>query len=201
MNLKYSYIAIEGNIGAGKTSLARKLSQAVDGNLTLEEFENNPFLAKFYASPDDYTFQLELSFLADRYKQMKSKLQASDLFGKPVISDYVLDKSIIFAQNNLEKEEFLLFRKMHSILYAEVPQPDCILFLQRSIDGLVENIQKRGRPYELGLKKDYLSSINAAYAQYFAQRPNLNIHYIDTEEVDILNSKEDFDHILGLLKA
>lgn len=146
--MKYKYLVIEGNIGAGKTSLASLLAEETGSRLVLEAFSDNPFLAKFYEDPDRYAFQLELSFLSERYQQIKKELGHPDLFGQPVISDYFLAKSFIFSKYNLKDDEMKLFEKLFSIINLQAPKPDLYVYLHLPVERLLENIRQRGRSYE-----------------------------------------------------
>ncbi|MGB0178345.1 MAG: deoxynucleoside kinase, partial [Owenweeksia sp.] len=158
-----AYICIEGNIGSGKTTLARLLSEEMNARLILEEFEDNPFLAGFYEDPIRYSFPLEMSFLADRYHQLKQKLSEPDLFQPLVVSDYTLLKSLIFARINLKEMEYRLYRDFFAIIERQLPKPDLIVFINRSLDAAKRNIVSRGRDYEQNIQHDYLKNIHEGY--------------------------------------
>nr|MBC8147774.1 deoxynucleoside kinase [Bacteroidota bacterium] len=146
--MKYNYIAIEGNIGAGKTSLSTRIAEQFNAKLILENFEDNSFLPKFYKEPDKYAFPLEMSFLAERYQQLKDRLTDQDLFKSFTISDYFINKSLIFSRKTLQKDEYLLYSKLFEIIISSLPQPDLLVYLYLDIDKLKSNIIKRGRLYE-----------------------------------------------------
>ena len=161
---KYNYIAIEGNIGAGKTSLAKLLSDQFNAKVVLERFADNPFLPKFYEDKERYAFPLEMSFLADRYQQLSDDLAQFDLFKNFIVSDYYIFKSLIFAQVTLSKDEYFLYRKMFDLMYKEITKPDLYVYLYQNTDRLLENIKKRGRDYEQNIEKDYLKKIQEGYS-------------------------------------
>jgi len=198
--LKYKYIVIEGNIGAGKTSLAQLLAQESGSRLILEEFNDNPFLAKFYKDPERYAFQVELSFLSERYQQIKSELSYPDLFGQAVISDYYLAKSFIFSKHNLKDDEMKLFEKLFSIINLQVPRPDLYVYLHVPVEQLLSNIRKRGRAYEQDIKAEYLKEVQDGYFGFFKSQTDLKILVIDTGSLDFVNKPADYQtlkkHIL-----
>ncbi|MBN2697720.1 MAG: deoxynucleoside kinase [Bacteroidales bacterium] len=193
--MDFNYLVIEGNIGAGKTSLARKLAVETGGRLILEQFVDNPFLAKFYSDPDRYAFPVELSFLAERYQQLKTELQNRDLFQARVISDYYLTKSLIFSKNTLKQDELKLFEKLFSIISLQVPRPDLYVYLHASVETLLNNIKTRGRPYEQNIQPGYLEEIQKGYFSFFKMRKDLKILVIDTTRIDFVNRKEDYEKI------
>lgn len=185
-NCPYQYLVIEGNIGSGKTSLAQILSQDWNTSLVLEEFADNPFLAKFYESAERYAFPLELSFLSERFAQLKKEVNR-DIFQPKVIADYFISKCQIFASNNLKDDEWQLFNKMFDIVSNSLPQPEIIVFLYVNTERLQENIKKRGRSYEQKISDDYLNNIQSQYLQYFQQHPELTVLMLDTSEIDFVN--------------
>ncbi|MFH6602326.1 2-amino-4-hydroxy-6-hydroxymethyldihydropteridine diphosphokinase [Maribacter algicola] len=193
---KIEFIAIEGNIGAGKTSLANKMAKEFNAKLVLERFADNPFLPNFYNDPSRYAFPLEMSFLADRYQQFSDDTSQYDLFKSFMISDYDIFKSLIFAKVTLQKEEFTLYRKIFDFMYKEVKKPRIYVFLYQTTQRLLENIKKRGRDYEQEIKPDYLEKINRAYFDYIKgyQQPNSLI--IDISEMDFLERQEDYEAIV-----
>lgn len=193
---KYNYIAIEGNIGSGKTSLANKIGDDFNAKLVLERFADNPFLPKFYKDKDRYAFPLEMSFLADRYHQLTDDLAQFDLFKSFIVSDYFIFKSLIFAQITLPKEEYNLYRKMFDIMYKEITKPDVYVYLYQSTDRLIENIQKRGREYEKNIQPDYLDKIHKGYLNFIKTKEHLNTLIIDVADLDFVNNKEDYQSIL-----
>ena len=188
----YNYIVIEGNIGAGKTSFATRLAEECNARLILEQFEENSFLPKFYEDPARYAFPLELSFLADRYQQLKGQFGASDMFKTFTIADYFIFKSLIFASRNLEQLEFGLYSKLFAIVSSVVPKPDLIVYLYLSLDNLKKNIQKRGRPYEQNIQFDYLDKIQTGYLDYLRQQPDQRVLLIDTNDIDFVERNEDY---------
>lgn len=198
--IAYNYIAIEGNIGAGKTSLARKISSEFNAKLILERFEENDFLPKFYKEPAKYAFPLELAFLADRFKQLKEDLKSGDIFKNFIVSDYFIDKSIIFARNTLEKDEYRLYSRLFEIISATLPKPDLLVYLYRSTDELIRNISKRGRSYEKSIEISYLDKINKGYVEHFKYMQNQRILVIDTQGIDFIESEDNYRKIISLLE-
>ena len=194
---KYNYLAIEGNIGAGKTSLTKMLSDEFNARIILERFADNPFLPKFYEDEERYAFPLEMSFLADRYQQLSDDLAQYDLFKTLVVSDYYMFKSLIFAQVTLQKEEFLLYRKMFDLMYKEITKPDLYVYLYQNTDRLIKNIQQRGREYEQNISSDYLEKIHAGYSNFIKTQQNLNVLIIDVSSLDFVNNKDDYKFIVN----
>jgi deoxyadenosine/deoxycytidine kinase len=197
--MKYNYIAIEGNIGAGKTSLATKISEQYNAKLILEQFADNPFLPKFYENPDQYAFPLELSFLASRYHQLKDELSRQDLFKNFTISDYFINKTLIFAQKTLQKDEFALFTKLFYIINTTLPKPDLLVYLFLNIDNLKRNINKRGRDYEKNMELDYLAKIQEGYFNFIKSQQNMRILIIDTNNIDFVNNNDDYKNITDFI--
>jgi deoxyguanosine kinase len=197
---KYNYIAIEGNIGAGKTSLAKKISEDFNAKKVLERFAENPFLPKFYEDKDRFAFPLEMSFLADRYQQLTDDLAQFDLFKNFIVSDYYIFKSLIFAQITLQKDEYALYRKMFDLMYREITKPDLYVYLYQNTDRLLENIQKRGRKYEQNIKPSYLQEIHDGYANFIKTEQNLNTLIIDVSELDFVNNQADYNFIIDRIK-
>jgi len=193
--LDYRYLVIEGNIGAGKTSLATMLAEETGSRLILEEFSDNPFLAKFYEDPGRYAFQLELSFLAERYQQIKTELGPPDLFGQPVISDYFLAKSFIFSKHNLKDDEMKLFEKLFSIIQLQVPVPDLYVYLHVPVEKLLENIKLRGRPYERNISPSYLKELQEGYFGFFKSQRDLKILVIEVTHLDFVNNNSDYQQL------
>jgi deoxyguanosine kinase len=188
----YNYIVIEGNIGAGKTSFASLLAEEYNARLILEQFEENSFLPKFYEDPARYAFPLELSFLADRYQQLKSQFTASDLFKTFTVADYFIFKSLIFASKNLEPLEFGLYSKLFSIVSSVVPKPDMIVYLYLDLENLKKNIEKRGRPYEQNIQFEYLEKIQKGYLEFLRQQTDLRVLVIDTNGLDFVGRRNDY---------
>ena len=191
----YNYIAIEGNIGAGKTSLATKISEDYNAKLILEQFADNPFLPKFYENPEQYAFPLELSFLAARYHQLKDELARQDLFKTFTITDYFINKTLIFAQKTLQYDEFALFTKLFYIINTTLPKPDLLVYLYLSIDNLKRNIIRRGRSYEKNMEKEYLAKIQSGYLEFIKSQQNMRILIIDTNDIDFVNDEADYNLI------
>jgi len=194
--MKYNFIVIEGNIGAGKTSLTKKIAEQFNAKIILEQFADNPFLPKFYKDPEKYSFPLELSFLAERYNQLKKDLSHKDLFKTFTISDYFFMKSLIFARQNLTDDVFNLYRQLFEIIYKSLPKPDIYIYLYLDIDNLLENINKRGRSYEKNISREYLENIQTGYFDFFKQQKNLKILIIDTNNIDFVNNKNHFDLLI-----
>jgi deoxyguanosine kinase len=197
---KYNYIAIEGNIGAGKTSLANLLSDQFNAKMVLERFADNPFLPKFYEDKERYAFPLEMSFLADRYQQLSDDLAQFDLFKNFIVSDYYIFKSLIFAQVTLSKEEYLLYRKMFNLIYKEITKPDLYIYLYQNTDRLLENIKKRGRVYEQNIESGYLEKIHNGYQNFIKTQNDLNLLVIDVSEIDFVNNPVDYNFIINKIK-
>ena len=196
--MKYNFVTIEGNIGAGKTTLAHLLSKHFNARLILEEFADNPFLPKFYENQQQYAFPLELFFMAERYKQLKNLLQTKDMFQHVTISDYLFTKCLLFAKVNLPSEEFRLYQKLFDIINPQIAQPDILLYLHTPVNKLQENIKKRNRPYELGISGDYLFSLQQAYTQYLKQH-NIKTLFIDTANADFLDNEAHLQTIINAL--
>ena len=193
---KYNYIAIEGNIGAGKTSLAKLLSDQFNAKVVLERFADNPFLPKFYEDKERYAFPLEMSFLADRYQQLSDDLAQFDLFKNFIVSDYYIFKSLIFAHVTLSKDEYFLYRKMFDLMYKEITKPDLYVYLYQNTDRLLKNIKKRGRDYEQNIEKDYLKKIQEGYSNFIKTEQDLNVLTIDVSELDFVNNENDYFAII-----
>ena len=193
----YNYIAIEGNIGAGKTSLATKISQDFNAKLILERFADNPFLPKFYKEPKRYAFTLEMSFLADRYQQISDDLSQLDLFKDFIVSDYDIYKSLIFSKITLPEDEFKLYRRLFYLMYKDIAKPELYVYLYQNTERLQENIRKRGREYEQDIDNDYLEKINAGYLEFLKNQTELNVKIIDISDRDFVDSREDYLWILG----
>lgn len=193
--LNYNYIAIEGNIGAGKTSLAKKIAQEFNTHLILEEFEQNPFLKHFYENPIEYAFPTELSFLTDRYNQLLNKTKAL-LNKQQIVADYHFLKSKIFAENNLNSEQKDLYIKIFNALFESVPSPDLIVYLQKDTNELLQNIQKRGRNYEQQLKTNYLTQIENAYLNTFKNEQETSILILQAQNIDFIKNEILFNEII-----
>lgn len=196
---KYNYIAIEGNIGAGKTSLTTKISSDFNAKLILERFRDNPFLPKFYADPSRYAFPLEMSFLADRYQQLVDDIAQLDLFQGWILADYDVNKSLIFAGITLPEDEYSLYKKLFHVMHKDLPKPDLYVYLYQSTERLLENIKKRGREYEQSIPADYLQKLNIGYLDYIKSRPSENVRIIDITEIDFVRNRADYLKILRLI--
>lgn len=197
---KYNYIAIEGNIGAGKTTLTNMIAEDFNAKIILERFADNPFLPKFYEDKERYAFPLEMSFLADRYRQLSDDLAQFDLFKNFIVSDYYIFKSLIFAQVTLPKDEYFLYRRMFDIMYKEISKPDLYIYLYQETPRLIENIKKRGRDYEQNIVPEYLDKIHKGYSTFIKTEENLNTLIIDVSKKDFVRNKEDYKEIIELIK-
>ncbi|MBC8753152.1 2-amino-4-hydroxy-6-hydroxymethyldihydropteridine diphosphokinase [Kordia sp. YSTF-M3] len=194
---RFNYIAIEGNIGAGKTSLATKIAEDFNGKLILERFADNPFLPKFYEDNSRYAFPLEMSFLADRYQQISDDLSQLDLFKDFIVSDYDIFKSLIFAKVTLQQDEFKLYRKLFDIMYSEIPKPDLYVYLYQNTDRLLRNIKKRGRDYEQKIPSEYLDKINNGYLEFIRTHTDLNVRIIDVSDLDFVANANDYQKVIS----
>jgi len=196
MRIKYNYVVIEGNIWAGKTTLAGKIADQFNARLVLERFADNPFLPKFYSDPEKYSFPLELSFLADRYKQLKEELVSQDLFKAFTVADYYFMKSLVFASSTLTGDEFNLYRQIFYIIYGSLPKPDIYIYLHLRPEKLLQNIEKRGRNYEKSITWEYLKKIEDSYFQFFRQNPDNRYLILDINEVDFVDSEAHYTKII-----
>jgi deoxyguanosine kinase len=197
--MKYNFIVIEGLIGAGKTSLSKKISLNYNAKLILEQFADNPFLPKFYQDPEKYSFPLELSFLAERYKQLKEELGTGDLFKSFLISDYYFTKSLIFAKTTLQDDEYHLFRNLFDIIHYSLPKPDLYVYLHVKPENALRNIKSRGRDYEQSIDIDYLNNISKNYFDYFKHEKGIKFLIVDTNGIDFVNSQNDFELIMDII--
>ncbi len=189
------FLVIEGNIGAGKTTLAQMLANEYNAKLILEQFADNPFLPKFYNDQERYSFPLELSFLADRYNQIKKEVLHLDLFHSFIIADYYFAKSAIFAQNTLKDDEYHLFRQIFNIVSEAMPKPDLYVYLHSDVQNLLKNIALRGRDYEKNIKAEYLEEIKQGYFSFFKQISTFPILVIDTNYIDFVNNPDHFQRL------
>ncbi len=197
--MKHQFITIEGNIGAGKTTLANILSKKINARLILEEFADNPFLPKFYESPEQYAFPLELFFMAERYKQLKELLQTNDLFQSVTVSDYLFTKCLLFAKVNLPAEEYLLYQKLFDIINPQIIQPDVLIYLHSPVTKLQDNIKKRNRNYEQNIPDDYLFTLQETYTQYIKQH-NVKTIFVDSSNADFIENEKHVQIILDALE-
>lgn len=193
---KFNYIAFEGNIGAGKTTLVHKIAEDFNAKTVLERFADNPFLPKFYKDQNRYAFPLEMSFLADRYQQLSDDLAQFDLFKDFIVADYHIFKSLIFAKITLQEDEYRLYRNLFDIIYKEMPKPDLYIYLYQNTERLLQNIKKRGRNYERNIEAGYLDKINNGYLEYIKSQTDLNVLIIDVSERDFVKNHEDYLFIL-----
>jgi deoxyguanosine kinase len=197
--MNYHFIAVEGNIGAGKTTLAHLLSRHFNSRLILEAFAENPFLPKFYENPKQYAFPLELFFMAERYKQLKELVHTKDLFQRVTISDYIFSKCLLFAKVNLPDEEFHLYQKLFDIIYQQLVQPDLLIYLHTPVQQLQKNIRKRNRSYEQLIPDDYLFRLQETYTSYIKQH-GIKTLFIDATDADFLGNEKHFKVILDALE-
>ncbi len=197
----FNYITIEGNIGAGKTSLASMISRDFNAKLILERFADNPFLPKFYEDKNRYAFPLEMSFLADRYQQISDDLSQLDLFKDFIVSDYDVFKSLIFSKITLQEDEFKLYRKLFYLMYKDIAKPDLYIYLYQNTERLQENIKQRGRDYEQNIDNEYLERINAGYLGFLKSQSEFNIEIIDISNLDFIKNRGDYLKILDKMCA
>jgi deoxyadenosine/deoxycytidine kinase len=199
MTFNYNFIAIEGNIGAGKTSLASRIAVEFNARLILEQFEENTFLPKFYENPVKYAFPLELTFLAERYQQLKDKLSTQDMFKTFTVADYFIHKSLIFASRNLSGDEFTLYTRLFNIIEGVLPKPDLLVYLYLDINNLKRNIQARGRVYEQNIQYEYLEKIQQGYLDFLRQQHKIRVLIIDTNHLDFVNRPDDYYKLLEVI--
>lgn len=196
--MKYSFVTIEGNIGAGKTTLSHLLAKHYNARLILEQFADNPFLPKFYENPQQYAFPLELFFMAERFKQLKELLQQKDLFQTVTISDYLFTKCLLFAKVNLPEDEFRLYQRLFDIILQQLVQPDIVIYLHAPVSKLQQNIKRRGRTYEQRIPDDYLFSIQETYTHYIKQH-NLRTLFVDASNADFLGNEKHLQIVIDAL--
>ncbi len=192
---RYSYIVIEGNIGAGKSSLATMIAEEYNARLILERFADNPFLPKFYRDPKRYAFPLELSFMADRYSQLKEEAPGPDLFSPLTLSDYYFMKSLVFSAKTLDDDEFALYRQIFYIIYSSLPRPDLYVYLHVTPERLLKNIAARGREYEKLITAEYLAGIEESYFSFFRQNPGNRYLVLDMQNIDFIASHNDYQKV------
>jgi deoxyguanosine kinase len=196
--MHYNYIAIEGCIGAGKSTLCSMLSDSLGAKSVFEKFEENAFLPKFYEDPDKYAFPLEMSFLAERFHQLKN-ISNLDLFANATISDYIINKCLIFAKINLPEEEYLLYQSFFNITINQLPKPDLLVYLYQDVNRLLHNIQIRGRSYEQSIKREYLENLHKGYMNFIDQSNFQRILILDVNKIDFVNNQEHFKKIQSLI--
>ena len=199
MTFHYNYIAIEGNIGAGKTSLATRIATEFNARLVLEQFEENTFLPKFYENPAKYAFPLELTFLAERYQQLKDQLSTQDMFKTFTVADYFIYKSLIFANRNLTGDELTLYTRLFNIIEGVLPKPELLVYLYLNLDNLIKNIHDRGRVYEQNIRFEYLEKIQQGYLDFLKQQNKMRVLIIDTNHLDFVNRPDDYYKILEVM--
>jgi deoxyguanosine kinase len=197
--MDYHFITIEGNIGAGKTTLAHLLAKHFNARLVLEQFAENPFLSKFYENPPQYAFPLELFFMAERYKQLKELIHTKDMFQHVTISDYLFTKCLLFAKVNLPDAEFRLYQKLFEIIHQQLIEPDIIIYLHSPVHKLQENIKKRNRAYEQGISDQYLLDLQETYTNYIRQQ-NIKAIFVNAVNADFLGNEQHFKIILNALE-
>jgi deoxyadenosine/deoxycytidine kinase len=198
--MKYHFITIEGNIGAGKTTLAHILAKRLNARLIMEQFADNPFLPKFYENPGQYAFPLELFFMAERYKQLKELVHTSDLFQSITLTDYLFSKCLLFAKVNLPEEEFRLYQKLFEIILSQLVQPEILIYLHAPVTRLQRNIKKRNRSYEQSIPDEYLTRIQDAYLNYIRQL-DIKTIFIDVSNADFLGNEKHVQVVLDALDA
>jgi deoxyadenosine/deoxycytidine kinase len=196
--MKYHFITIEGNIGAGKTTLAHLLAKHFNARLILEEFADNPFLPKFYENPQQYAFPLELFFMAERYKQLKELIHTKDLFQNITITDYLFTKCLLFAKINLPEEEYRLYQKLFDIIHQQLVQPDLLIYLHAPVEKLQQNIKRRNRSYEQSIPDEYLLNIQQTYTHYIKQH-NIKTLFVDASNADFLDNPKHLQVIIDAL--
>lgn len=199
MTFHYNYIAIEGNIGAGKTSLATRIAGEFNARLILEQFEENTFLPKFYENPTKYAFPLELTFLAERYQQLKDQLSTQDMFKTFTVADYFIYKSLIFASRNLSGDELTLYTRLFNIIEGVLPKPELLVYLYLNLDNLIKNIHDRGRVYEQNIQFEYLEKIQQGYLDFLRQQNKMRVLIIDTNHLDFVNRPNDYYKVLEVM--
>ena len=197
---KFNRICVEGTIGCGKTSLAKRIAEDLQAKLFLERFAENPFLPKFYDDADRYAFPLEMSFLADRFKQQRELSEQLNLFGQGVVSDYEVHKSLIFTQFTLSSDEFALYRTMFYNMMPDVQKPDLYILLKQTTPRLLSNIKKRGRSYERTIDAEYLDKVRQGYQEFKRSHPDWNIVEIDLSELDFVSNDSDYHEVINQLR-
>lgn len=197
--IPYRYVCIEGNISSGKTSLCNKLARMYDSKLILEQFTDNPFLPFFYNDPERYAFPVEVFFMTERHKQLQKHILTHDLFAEHIFADYFFTKTLLFAGNNLNPEEFRIFQHLFQLLDNQFPYPDLLVYLHRSTGKLMELIKERGRTMETPITEEYLLKIQNAYFEYFRSEINFPILIIDVEDMDFVKNKDHLQEIITLL--
>jgi len=197
--MKINYLVIEGNIGSGKTTLVNKIADDFGARTLLEGFANNPFLPKFYEDQEKFAFPLEMSFLADRYNQLKRNIREFELFSSFLVSDYYFTKSLIFAQTTLSQDEYLLYERFFNIIYEKLPKPDLYVYLHADVEKLMRNINDRGRAYEQNIAAEYLEKIQRGYFHFFKQQNDFPILVVDTNQIDFVKNEADYRKLCSII--
>ena len=197
----YNFITIEGCIGAGKTSLSKKIAADHNGKLILEQFEDNPFLPKFYEDPARHAFPVELFFMAERFQHLQKLLSEADMFKTFTVSDFLFQKSLIFANQNLNDNEAKLYRTLFDIINPSLPKPDITLYLYAPIEKLLQNIKNRGRDYEQNIQGEYLEKIQNAYLEHFKLQTNSRIVLLNTTNLNYIDLKKDYEFVVEVLNT
>jgi len=197
--MNYHFITIEGNIGAGKTTLANLLSRHYNARLILEEFADNPFLPRFYENPQQYAFPLELFFMAERFKQLKELLLQQDMFRQVTITDYLFTKCLLFAKVNLPQDEFRLYQRLFDIIHQQLVKPDLLIYLHAPVNRLQANIRKRNRSYEQNIPDEYLFNIQETYTHYIKQH-NIKTLFVDASNADFIDNPQHLKVITDALE-
>lgn len=195
----YNFIAIEGNIGAGKTTLCKLLAEEYNCRLILEGFSDNPFLPKFYENPERHAFSVELFFMTERHKQLQENLVSRELFQPFIIADYFFLKTLIFAKNNLKDDEYRLFQRLFNVLNSTFPKPELLVYLHRSVPNLLSNIRQRGRTFEQDISAEYLETIQNAYLHYFKNEKQIPILIIDIEDANFVDENAQYEALKSLI--
>jgi deoxyadenosine/deoxycytidine kinase len=198
--VKYNFVTIEGCIGAGKTTLATKLAERFGGKLILEQFEDNPFLPQFYEDPERHAFPVELYFMAERFQHLKRLLSEADMFTSFTVADFLFQKSLIFANENLNENEAKLYRMLFDMINTTLPKPDIVLYLYAPVEKLLANIKRRGRDYEQNITAEYLENIQQAYLSYFKLHTGNRVVLLDIKDLNIADNEADFDKVVALLQ-
>jgi len=197
--MKINYLVIEGNIGSGKTTLVDMIARDYQARTLFEGFDDNPFLPKFYDDQEKFAFPLEMSFLADRYNQLKHNIREFELFSSFLVSDYYFMKSLIFAQNTLSSDEYNLYHRFFNIIYEKLPKPDLYVYLHQNLDNLVKNIRKRGRDYEQNISPEYLGKIEEGYFRFFKHQTDFPILVVDTNKIDFVKDEKHYKRLLSVI--
>ncbi|MGA7178739.1 MAG: deoxynucleoside kinase [Thiobacillaceae bacterium] len=192
---RYRYIVVEGPIGVGKSSLAKRLAEHMEADTLLENVADNPFLPRFYQDPKRYALPTQLHFLFDRARQVK-ELAQGDLFCNTIISDFLLDKDMLFARLNLDDDEYSLYEKVYADLRLQAPEPDLVIYLQAPLEALQERVKRRGIDFEQGMKSEYLGRLAESYSEFFHRYDAAPILMVNSENLNFVKKQGDFDLLL-----